>query len=59
MTVGQRAICWTLRKINKGEAHCTLRDHPLGIELRLDINGDLMRSEVFREPLAWADAAVE
>jgi hypothetical protein len=60
VTQRELAECWRLRKLNRGEARCTLWAHPLGRELRLDINGELLRSEVFRptpDPLAWAEAA--
>ena len=46
--LGPRATCWTLRKANKGEACCTLWDHPLGWELRLIAAGRLLQSQVFR-----------
>lgn len=52
------STCWKLRNESIGEATCELWSHPLGRELRLDVNGELIRSEVFRERLAWADVAV-
>jgi hypothetical protein len=53
------ANCWRLRKLNRGEASCDLWSHPLGRELRLSINTDLLRSEVLRGPMIWLQERLE
>jgi hypothetical protein len=41
------STAWTLTK--KGHrAVCTIHAHPLGVEVRLDLDGELHRSEVIR-----------
>jgi hypothetical protein len=50
------ATCWRLRKLNRGEASCDGWSHPLGRELRLYVNNELVRSQVFKgNDLVWAD----
>lgn len=47
---------WTLRKVGKGQADCELWFHPLGRELRLTVNQDLLRSQVFKgDDLGWVE----
>lgn len=52
---------WTLRKLHKGQADCELWHHPIGgIELRLFVNNDLLRSQVFKgSDLAWVELSQE
>lgn len=38
---------WTLLK-NNHRVVCTVHHHPLGVELRLDLDGELYRTEVIR-----------
>jgi hypothetical protein len=42
------SVCWRLTKPGK-VAVCELFNHPLGWELRVNVNDDLVRSEVFRD----------
>ena len=53
---------WTLAK-GKRVASCSFAPHPLGLELRCDVDGEMRRRQVFRElePLkleahAWFEA---
>lgn len=51
---------WTLRQLNVDLADCELWHHPLGRELRLTVNQDLLRSRVFKgEDLGWVEASQE
>lgn len=51
---------WTLRKLNVGQADCELWRHPLGRELKLTVNQDLSRSQVFKgENLGWVELSQE
>lgn len=47
----EAALVWTLSKGWK-TARCALWTHPLGAELRVDVNGELVRSEAGRDVLA-------
>lgn len=39
---------WTLRKVGR-EAACVLVGHPLGVELRVSVGGELQRSQAFKD----------
>jgi hypothetical protein len=41
------ATAWTLEK-RKHRASCRLVEHPLGVEVLLAVDGDLLRSQVMR-----------
>lgn len=48
---------WTLRK-DRREAACVLVGHPLGAEIRVSVDGELQRSQAFRngaDAIALAD----
>ena len=52
-------ILWTLTK-GKREAVCVLWNHPVGAEMRLDVDGDLMQSKASRATFGeLLDAAAE
>jgi hypothetical protein len=53
-----RAVSFVWR-LTKGARHaeCRLWTHPVGAELRVDVGGELLRSEAGREPLALLDTA--
>lgn len=51
-------VVWTLRK-GAHEALCVLQGHPLGVEARILVDGELLRTEAFREPKAMIDATAE
>ena len=45
------AELWTLTK-REHRARCVIVTHPLGWELRLTVNGELLRGQVHRDQLA-------
>jgi len=50
-----------LWKLTKGSrvAVCTLSNHPIGAEIRCDVDGDLRQSQAGRDGLALLDLANE
>jgi hypothetical protein len=52
------ADCWHLSKGTRS-AICVLFNHPFGWELRVTVDHELVRSEVFRESDPTITAAVE
>jgi len=52
------AEMWRLNKTNR-TARCNLRSHPYGWELVLEVDGELVRSQAFRESDPVFDAANE
>jgi hypothetical protein len=51
---------FTLRKTRERtshEARCQVWTHQFGWELRLEVNGDLLRSQVCRSPAAMTETA--
>jgi hypothetical protein len=44
----ERTELWTLTK-GKRVASCSYSGHPLGFELRCDVDGEMRRTQVFRE----------
>ena len=49
---------WTLEKKGK-RATCVLVGHPIGCEARLEVDGDLKRSEAFKQGTEAVKAADE
>jgi hypothetical protein len=47
-TPREQAFVWLLQK-GRSRARCALWSHPLGWELRVTINGELLRSQAYRE----------
>jgi hypothetical protein len=57
---GQRrdvADVWRLTKAGR-HAECRLVTHPIGAEIRLEADGEFMRSEAKADPLALVDIAM-
>jgi hypothetical protein len=54
-TLRELAELFALKKGNNRRARAVIVTHPLGLELRLTINGDLVRSQVFRDDGALLD----
>ena len=58
---GQRrsvAYLWRLSKDAK-TSMCELHTHPLGAEVRVEVGGDVLRSEAGRDPFALIELALE
>lgn len=58
---GQRrsiAYLWSLSKGAK-TSMCELHTHPLGAEVRVEVGGDVLRSEAGRDPLTLIERALE
>jgi hypothetical protein len=47
-TQRKQALLWTMTKGRNKRARCALWSHPLGWELRLTVNGELVRSQAYR-----------
>lgn len=45
---------WRLQKAGR-EARCVLQGHPIGVEARIVIDGDVQRTEAFRDQKAMID----
>jgi hypothetical protein len=60
--IDERAEVWRLRK-GQREARCSVAPHPLGFELRCTVDGEMLRTQVYRDAgsleldaIAWREA---
>jgi hypothetical protein len=51
-------VVWVLGK-NGHEARCVLQGHPMGIEARVLIDGDVQRTEAFRDSKVMLNATAD
>ena len=52
------AFVWRLHK-GKKQAVCELWTHPIGAELRVEVDGEFVRTEASRDMLALVDRSFE
>ena len=50
------ALVWRLTRDNTG-AECRLWTHPIGVQIRVDVEGEFVRSEAGRDPLPLLELA--